>query len=288
MSDSTQRTRVVFSPEGIGRLALGWLVLSVMLLSAANAATDVERELPDDPLDSVMWESMANRFFPGGDIVFDQRVIVDAPLSAEDQFFLPVTVDATALETNGLHVEEIVAVADLNPIPHILTLRPLEADAFIGFRVKLQQTTPIHVGVKTSDGIWHVNGVEVDAAGGGCTAPAMAHGISNWMETLGQTRAIVRRESALSTRLSLRMRHPMDTGLADGIPVFYMNEMQVKLADGTALADIELYEPVSENPTLTLKPRVSSNQSALDVRARDTEGNEYVFELPVPDLVVGN
>jgi len=101
------------------------------------------REIPEDPLQSVMWKSMAERFMPEGEIVFDDRVKVLAPYSAENQFFVPITVDATELE----NVDRVVAVADLNPIPLVLTVTPHKALSFIGFRLKLQQTSPIHVGV---------------------------------------------------------------------------------------------------------------------------------------------
>jgi len=257
-------------------ILLGRLVC-VCLVSMLGTHTVWAAQLPEDPLGSVMWKNMAQRFFPG-EIVFDQRVKVLAPRSAEDQFHVPITVDATDLTD----VEEIVAVADLNPIPHILTLRPKSADAFIGFRVKLEQTTPIRVGVKTADGVWHMNAVEVDAAGGGCTAPAAAHGQKNWIKTLGHTRAIARRENTHTARLSFRMNHPMDTGLAAGIPVFYMETMLVKNAGGDVLAEVELYEPVSENPTLTLKPNVGEGATEVQVFARDTEGHEFEFPLAVP------
>ena len=247
---------------------------AALLLSSGLA---LARDLPADPLDSVMWENMAQRFFPG-EIVIDQRVIVHAPHDAEDQMQVPITIDATQLDD----VQEIVAVADLNPIPHILTLRPERAQAFLGFRVKLEQATPIRVGVLTGDGVWHVNAVNVNAAGGGCTAPALAHGIEDWYKTLGQTRAIARRESSSLARLSLRMRHPMDTGLAPGIPVFYMNQMQFTSTDGGQVASLELFEPVSENPTITIKPLIEDGLSELLVYARDTEGNEFEFPLAVP------
>ena len=208
-------------------------------------------------------------------------MIVTAPYDAEDQLQVPVQVDATQLD----NVVEIVAVADLNPIPHILTLRPLRAQPFIGFRIKLEQASPVRVGVRTSDGVWHVNGTYVNAAGGGCTAPALAHGLDNWYETLGETRAISRRETADLTRLSLRMKHPMDTGLAPGIPVFYMNTLKVKSPQGELLANLEMFEPVSENPTLTIKPLVKDNITELLVYARDTEANEFRFSLPVPATV---
>lgn len=242
----------------------------------ANAASD-NPDLPPDPLNSVMWQNMAQRFFPG-EVVIDQRVIVTAPHDAEDQMQVPIQVDATQLDD----VVEIVAVADLNPIPHVLTLRPLRAQSFIGFRIKLEQASPVRVGVKTSDGVWHVNGAYVNAAGGGCTAPALAHGLENWYQTLGETRAITRRETHDLSRLSLRMKHPMDTGLAPGIPVFYMSQLEVTSQDGVELASIEMFEPISENPTLTLKPLVNDDVTELLVYARDTEANEFNFSLPVP------
>jgi len=260
---------------------VGFTSLAALLVLPAGQTLANDRTVPPDPLESVMWTSMADRFFVGGDIVFDQRVKVLSPHSAENQFQVPVTIDATALENDELIVEEIVAVADLNPIPHILTVRPIRAQAFVGFRLKLQQGSPVHVGVKTSDGVWHVNGAYIDAAGGGCTAPAMVHGTNNWMSTLGQTRAISRRESVDSARLSLRMQHPMDTGLAANIPVFYMSSLRVT-HDGEDVADVELFEPISENPSLTLKPRVNEGEAEFIVYARDTEGHEFNLALTVP------
>jgi sulfur-oxidizing protein SoxY len=236
------------------------------------------RDLPADPLESVMWQSMADRFMPGGDIVFDDKVKVMAPLSAENQFHVPITVDATALD----NVVEIIAVADLNPIPLIPSIRPQAALSYVGFRLKLQQTSPIHVGVSTVDGVWHVAGAVVDAAGGGCTAPAAAHRTKNWMSTLGETRAYAGRETLSNARLTLRMRHPMDTGLETGIPAFYMNELVIRDDQGMILAWVDMYEPVSENPTLTLKPMVGSYESILRVSTRDTEGNVFEFPLTVP------
>ncbi len=256
-------------------LSISKLMLSAVLLACSALA---QAAAPADPFGSVMWQAMVDRYFTGGDVVFDQRVKVIAPYSAENQMHVPITVDATGLE----NVKQIVAVADLNPIQHVLTVRPKQALSFIGFRLKLQQSSPIHVGVQTEDGTWHMGGALIDAAGGGCTAPAAAHGTSNWMQTLGETRALVRRDSKGDARMTVRMRHPMDTGLAAGIPVFYMNKMVVKDEAGGVIAELDLFEPVSENPTITLKPAVGSSASQLAVSTRDTEGNEFSFPLSVP------
>ena len=273
-SPSLQLQSLLSAMSGI-RQPLVWLVLCAFALfnPLANA-----REIPADPLDSVMWQSMAERFMPDGDIVFDDRVKVMAPISAENQFHVPVTIDASEIDD----VQEIIMVADLNPIPLVMDMRPTQALSYIGVRLKLQQTSPIHVGVRTGDGVWHVGYAIVDAAGGGCTAPAAAHGNSNWMRTLGETRALASRTDVESARMTLRMRHPMDTGLAAGIPVFYMNELQVHNTAGELVADLNLYEPVSENPTLTLRPRVGAEAETLTVSTRDTEGNEFNFPLAIP------
>ncbi len=253
------------------------LVLALVLCAAASSAV-AARELPPDPLGSVMWKSMAERFMPDGDIVFDDRVRVSAPYSAENQFHVPVTVDASALHD----VVEIVAVADLNPIPLILRVEPQGALPFVGFRLKLQQTSPVHVGVRTADGTWHVAGTIVDAMGGGCTAPAAAHSTASWMDRLGETRALARSGLDGDVRMTMQLRHPMDTGLAAGIPAFYLNELTVADDAGETLARLWLYEPVSENPTLTLKPGAPEGAASVEVTARDTEGNEYGFAVPLP------
>ena len=252
----------------------------LFLLVHLGGLQAIARELPADPLESVMWESMAERFMPDGDIVFDERVIVLAPLSAENQFHVPVTVDASQLDD----VTDIIVVADLNPIPLVMNMRPERALSYIGFRLKLQQTSPVHVGVRTADGVWHVGYALIDAAGGGCTAPAAAHGNSNWMKTLGETRALASRTDENSARMTLRMRHPMDTGLAVGIPAFYMNELVVRTDAGEVVAELDLFEPVSENPTLTLRPRVGVDTETLLVSTRDTEGNVFDFPLSIPAL----
>lgn len=267
--------------KGLG-FKLFVLCISLGLSSVWSLASARDGELPPDPFRSVMWKSMADRFFPDGPIVFDGHVKVIAPASAEDQFHVPVTIDASGLD----NVRQIVAVADLNPIPNILTVRPEQAVSFVGFRVKLQQSTPIHVGVQTSDGVWHMGGTYVDAAGGGCTAPAAMHATENWMDTLGLTKAVARRSDLEHARTTIKMRHPMDTGLAAGIPAFYLSNMTVTHPGGELIADVDLYEPISENPTLTLLPRMLDASSAnLHVHARDTEGNEYDFDVLVPSSV---
>ncbi len=225
----------------------------------------------EDPLNSVMWDDIRETFFSSGPITFDPRIRFLLPDAAEDQFQVPVTVDARRLKD----VVEIVLIADMNPIAKVLTYRPLKSEPFLGVRIKVAQKTAVRAGVRLNDGSWHLAGAVVDAAGGGCSTPAAAHGAVNWMARLGNMKANLR-EFAGQSRLSVNMMHPMDTGFASGIPAFFMSEMTV-MQGGVALAEFELFEPVSENPTFTLMPQLESRDTPVIVSARDTEGNSYGY-----------
>ena len=121
------------------------------LMPPAEAAALKEN---GDPLDSARWGEMAKTFLAGAPVLFDPRVKVIAPSTAENPMQVPVTVDATALPG----IVEVVVFADFNPIVQVLRFFPEGAPAYLGFRVKLQQSTPVRAAVRTGDGVWHVGG----------------------------------------------------------------------------------------------------------------------------------
>ena len=73
----------------------------------------------------------------------------------------------------------------------------------------------------------------------------------------------------------------MDTGLADGIPAFYVEKLEIQGRDGTTLGKLQIYEPVSENPVLTLKPQLGPDDDRVIVKGRDTDGNLIDAVVPV-------
>jgi sulfur-oxidizing protein SoxY len=230
-----------------------------------------------DPLNSPGWGAVRERFFKGRNVRFDERVVVLAPKNAEDPLNVPVTVSAAGLDD----VEEIVVIADLNPIQKILELRPVRALPGLSFRFKVEQSTPIRAAMLTKDGVWHVGGVWLSAAGGGCTTPSGAsRGV--WQ---GQVGAINGRlwvhpgaggPETATERLRLRVVHPMDTGLASGIPAFYMDHLVVRDAAGADLAILDTYEPVAENPVVSLDLR---NAGSVRVDGHDIQGNRFGAEV---------
>ncbi|MDX2308294.1 MAG: quinoprotein dehydrogenase-associated SoxYZ-like carrier [Hyphomicrobium sp.] len=257
------------------RLVIGILSTALLLTHVISGAA--RAEVPADPLKSPMWAEMVERLLPGGTVEFDPNVKVIVPSVVENQAQVPVTVDARALD----NVVKLVVFADLNPLQHVLTLRPANAAAYISFRMKVEQATPVRAAAQTADGVWHVGGVNLDASGGGCTAPAMARGDADWSSTVGQAQGRLWKEADGFARARFRVRHPMDTGLAkDNTPAYFIEQVDVRSPDGEPLAGVDLFEPVSEDPTLTLLLKLAPSDGAVDIQGRDNNGGIYRSRLP--------
>ncbi|AGA86591.1 quinoprotein dehydrogenase-associated SoxYZ-like carrier [Stutzerimonas stutzeri] len=239
----------------------------LLLLFAFHASTAVAAEA--DPLQSVMWEYHHKGLLNSEPYVFDERVQVHVPPFAEDSRQVPVHIDARAL---GDDVVRIEAWADLNPIPRIFTFTPDDQVVpLVAIRIRVQQATPIRAAVLTRDGVWHIGSARVDAAGGGCTAPSVVRAQAGWEDHLGEVVG-ARFPRGEFSRLRLQVSHPMDNGLVGGIPEFFLNQAELRDADGKVMAELELYPAVAENPNLSLEVKgVQETRLWL----RDNNGNEF-------------
>lgn len=236
-------------------------------------------EMPADPLDSPMWKQLSKQYFGDAKVEFDSRVKVVVPTIVENQAQVPIVADARGLEK----VTKVLVFADLNPIQKVLTLTPRQAAPYISFRMKIEQATPVRAAALTEDGVWHVGGVFLNADGGGCTAPAKARIEVSWYDTLGQAQGRTWRETDGLVRTRFRIRHPMDTGLAkDNTPAYFIERAEVKSASGKSLATLEMFEPVSEDPTLTLLVGLPNGEAYLDIDGRDNNGGIYSAHIPAP------
>lgn len=254
-------------------------VLTALLLAAPLAVGTRAAEFPADPLQSVMWRDIAARYLAGGPVVLDERIKVIVPGIVERQTQVPITLDARAVPG----VTELVVLADLNPIPHVLTLRPIAAEPYISLRIKVEQGTAIRAAARTADGTWHVGSAFLVASGGGCSAPAMARGLADWSATVGQTRGRLWRQDEAHARVRLSIRHPMDTGLArDNTPAYFIDKLTLAAQSGRPLAEIESFEPLSEDPTLTLIVALPPGESGVRLVSHDNNGGSYGAFLPMP------
>lgn len=246
------------------------LTIAAIALAALMPLADAAAlEETGDPLASSMWSDMQRSFFAGAPLVFDPRVAVTAPSTAENPMQVPVTVDASALPG----VVEVVVLADFNPIAQVLRFYPEAAPAFLGFRVKLQQSSPIRAAARTADGVWHVGGTWVNTVGGGCTAPSAAGASKEWQQRLNEVTGRQWSEGPNAGRVRLRIVHPMDTGLIAGTPAFFLEEINFTDAAGKRLMRVQPFEPVSENPVFTLNRGTADGP--LETSGRDNNGNRF-------------
>jgi sulfur-oxidizing protein SoxY len=208
-------------------------------------------ETGGDPLGTLQWPGVRYDFLGQAPFEFDERIAVRGPKFAEDALNVPIQVDASAYAGR---VQRIMVVVDRNPIRKVLELEPGRMQARIAFRFKLQQASPVRALVLLDDGIWRVGSTMVEASGGGCTVPGASRADGSWSTTLGQVQAQVLKDFLQRGhgRLRLRVMHPMDTGLVAGIPAYYIEDLHAQGADGQVWWRLALFEPVSENPLLTL------------------------------------
>lgn len=230
---------------------------------------------PDaDPFDSGMWELHRLEYLGDPpDWRADPRMRVLTPRSAEDASHVPIMVDATGLTDP---VTRIVVTIDYSPLPLALIFHPGRALPLLGFGVKYEIAGPIRA-TALADGVpARMGGAFIDAMGGGCSAPAVAHTRPDWQQGFGEMRGRLFPESG---RLRVNIRHPMDTGLADGIPAHHLTDLQLLDAQGAPIARIELRHPVEENPTLTfaLPPDLASGP--VRIEARDSNGYRFSGEV---------
>lgn len=247
------------------------------------AAESARREAGTrDPLNSPMWNDMAKRYLGGKPYVFDERVRLSLPHVTEDQTQVPIGVDARELG----RADEIVLIVDLHPFPRVLRVQPLAASAFVAYRQKIEQGTPIRAAVRQGD-LWYVGGRYLDAAGGGCSVPPAIVKKIDW-DHIGQTRGCVWREADGRLRLRLRLLHPMDNGMMANIPAYFIETLDVSDAAGNPLAKLELSEAVAENPTLTLMTDPPKDGDVLKIVARDNNGGLFKSVVPIPPAPAGH
>lgn len=226
-----------------------------------------------DPLGSMQWPVQQQKHIGKAAWRFSDAVLVKGPEFAEDAMNVPILIDARALQRSAGPIDRIVVIADRNPIQHILDFEPLGSWPVLAFRFRMEQGSPVRALVRTQDGHWHVGQTWVNAAGGGCTVPGLTRADGSWSQTLGQVQAkVFRNVLEGGTRLRLRVMHPMDTGLAAGIPAFHIEQLELRDAQDRPSWRMALHEPVSENPLLTLELG-EKVQGPWRLVGRDTGGN---------------
>lgn len=253
------------------------LALGGLLTQASRAQS------PDptggDPLGSMQWPVLLRKHIGDAPWRFTDEVVVKGPTFAEDAMNVPILLDARALEKSAGPIDRIRLLADRNPIPHILDFEPMGSWPVLAFRFRMEQGSPVRALVRTQDGRWHVGQTWVNAAGGGCTVPGATRADGSWSRTLNQVQArLFRNVIDGGTRLRLRVMHPMDTGLVAGIPSFHIEHLELRDSQDRLKWRLALFEPVSENPLLTLELGAQAT-GPWQLLGRDNNGNRIEAQV---------
>lgn len=269
------------SPLGPSRRAALWrLGLFGMGSGGFTQASGAEQDLSGgDPLGSMQWPALRAQYLGEAPMRFSSEVLLKGPRYAEDAMNVPLLLDARALGSQGGGIEQILVIADRNPVREVLNFEPLLALPMLAFRMRMEQATPVRAMVKTRDGAWHVGGVWVQAAGGGCTVSGATRTDGSWARTLNQVQArLFPNVIENSQRLRIRIMHPMDTGLVAAIPAFYIENLQLVDDADRVWWRLALHEPVSENPLLTFE-LPGRPVGRLRLTGRDNNGNLILAEV---------
>ena len=247
-----------------------WWLARALLASAvpvgAAAATGTE-----DPFASLPWDDMRREYLGSGPLRFDVSVQVQAPPFAEDPRNVPLRFSVPGAQD----VDRVVVLVDRNPLRRVLSFEPLAVLPSLGFSFRLEQASPVRVAVRGRDGHWRVGSTWVESAGGGCMVSGATRADGSWPRTLGQVGARlfpVSPDPAAAARLRLRVMHPMDTGLVDGIPAFHLQRLELQEAGGRVLMRLSIGEPVSENPVFTID-LAERPSGPLRLLGQDNNGN---------------
>ncbi len=247
------------------RLILAFAGGIVALAMAANTAQSGDY----DPMQSDLWADMQTEFLGDGPIKYDSQVRLIVPRTVEDAFSVPVVVE---LSDRVQPVEEVVVIAENNPIQTAARITPRRAIRSVGLNIRLEQTTPVRAAARDADGVWHVASVRVEVMNpGGCTAAGGTGVADNPLGAIAMKR--FRRPHDV-TRLKVGITHPMDTGLApddDGeiIPAYYLDTVTIA-DDAGPIADLVTSAALASDPNFYFD--LPDSLQSVRVTASDTKG----------------
>lgn len=265
-------------PVGTALAAALWLPLLVP--SPALAAGE-----------DAMWPDLREMLFGERPIADGAGVIaIEAPYRAPDAAIVPITIRAGPPRDDapgGKAIRTVTLLIDDNPAPvaAVFHLSPRIADATLATRVRINAYTNVRAVAETADGRLFMAHRFVKASGG-CSAPALKNEEAA-LARLGRMKLRwAEAEDGGARGAQLLISHPnysgmqMDPLTRHYIPAHYVEEIRVAQGGETVLR-VEAGISLSEDPSIRFR-FVPSGDGALEVEARDNEGQVFTRAWPLP------
>ena len=246
----------------------GFAVFATLAFCAMGFSAHAESER--DPFGSAVWADLVDTELDGGTVVYDNSLFLAIPDRVEEPHNVPVLVKLTkALGP----ITEIALFAENNPIQTALRVYPHRRLQSVGFNIRLEQSTPVRAAVRDAEGIWHVASRRVFVAvPGGCSEVSPGA-----VTDIGEIALKQFDRAGGSSRLKVKINHPMHTGLAadeDGetIPAYYVEKVAIEDEQGP-IADLVTWAALSSDPVFTLD--MPERQQSVRVSATDSSGLDF-------------
>lgn len=249
---------------------LGAAVLALSLHAGAALASE-------EP-----WPGIRKEVFGARDILEESnRLLLEAPVRAEDAALVPITVRIPA--EVAAESKALTLVIDKNPAPVVATFTFGEAagtgERVISTRVRIDMYSSVRAILETRDGALHMATRFVKAAGG-CSAPALKDA-DQALAQLGrmQVKTFAANGPGEAPQAQVMIRHPNYSGMQMNqltglyIPANYVSEIEVKRG-GELVFRMEGGISLSEDPNIRFTYAEGTGEP-LQITAKDSDGGVF-------------
>jgi sulfur-oxidizing protein SoxY len=236
------------------------------LLLACTCSTGVAgRRAGADPLDSPRWGDMRKEMFPASAGGVRRAGQGDRPLTAENAMNVPVSVDASALPGVGS-----ARLRRLQPHRAHVRFEPTGASPASAFASSCSNPPGARRGPDRRRPL--ACGRHLGEHGGRRLHLPDRRRLAQWQKRLGEVSSRVWAAQGRGERIRLRIIHPIDTGLAAGIPAFFLQDLD--LTDDKASPDAHRgLRAHRREPGVHRRHPVARASAGYRVSGRDNNGN---------------
>lgn len=233
------------------------------------------------------WPAMKEAFFAGKKIEDGPFIKLDAPKRAESGAQVPLTLTIDKPVTGADAIKKVYLLVDANPIQlaAIYHFTPLNGQAQIDTRIRMETDSYIRAIGETEDGRFFMSTTVVRAAGG--CGGALEVNMAEIRASSGKIKMNVSEpvKKGEINQAIFRIKHPMMTGLQRDLstggfwPAFFVSKVAFTY-NGKPLMHADLGVAISEDPYMRFN-FIADAPGKIEAKAEDNEGRVFSQDVEV-------